>query len=136
MKRKKVIQNKNERIKDLRTLWNLYLEDPDAQDEELGNIFEYGLCFDYVPAGTFRDQKRGYFCYQLSWGGPSDEFRFYCGPDLKVDKITYAYLDWFDGMEITLRGKDFELLKEIFEMFFVDSGTAKAALEKAMEYIA
>jgi len=133
MEKKKVIQNKDERIKDLKKLWSLFLKDPDAHDEELGSISEYGLCFDYVPAGTFHDQKSGYFRYQLSWGGPGDEFRFYCDPAFSPYKITYAYLDWFDGMEIELEGKDFNLLKEIFENFFVESGTAAQVLQTGKE---
>ena len=65
------------RMEDLTTLWNLYCEDPDASDEDLGNMYEYGLAFDYVAPGTFDNQDEGYFRYQLSWGGPSDEFRIY-----------------------------------------------------------
>jgi len=69
----------------------------DPEDPFLG---EYGLAFDYVPAGTFQDQGEGYFRYQLSWGGPADELRFYADPDLRVYKIEYWFLDWSDGAKV------------------------------------
>ncbi len=65
--------------------------------EELGAFAHYALGFDYVAPGTFDDQKEGYFRYQLSWGGPSDEFRFFVNPDLSCHRVEYWYLDWFDG---------------------------------------
>jgi len=58
---------------------------------------EYGLAFDYVEPGTFEDQEQGYFRYQISWGGPSEEIRFYVGIDYQPYKIEFWYLDWFDG---------------------------------------
>jgi hypothetical protein len=101
-----------DRINDLRRLWSAYVKG--ESDAELGNFNEYGLCFDYVAPNTFTDQKEGYFRYQLSWGGPQDEFRFYTNPDFSVCKIEYWFLDWFDGAKRELQGQDFELLKEIF----------------------
>lgn len=65
--------------------------------EELGAFAHYALGFDYVAPGTFDDQKEGYFRYQLSWGGPSDEFRFFVNPDLSCHRVEYWFLDWFDG---------------------------------------
>lgn len=41
----------------------------DDGDETHGPLREYGLSFDYVTAGTFDDQKEGYWRYQISWGG-------------------------------------------------------------------
>jgi len=55
---------------------------------------EYGLCFDLVEAGTFNDQLEPYYRYQISYGGPSEEFRMY------ADRTEYWYLDWFDGASI------------------------------------
>ena len=62
---------------------------------------EYGLSFDYVEPNTFEGQTRGYWRFQLSWGGPSDEIRFYVkeqdnGPT-ELEKAEYWYMDWFDG---------------------------------------
>ena len=61
-----------------------------------------GLCFDYVDPGTFTDQREGYWRWQLSWGGPGDEFRIYINPDKSVHRIEYWYLDWYDGAKVTL----------------------------------
>jgi len=65
------------------------------------NFFDYaneaGLSFDYVEAGTFNDQRAGYYRWQLSYGGPSEEFRLFDNGDLE-----YWYLDWFDGACVTV----------------------------------
>ena len=58
------------------------------------------LGFDYVEPKTFKDQKEGYWRMQISWGGPSDEVRWYTNNGIDFSKTTYAYLDWFDGDEI------------------------------------
>ena len=118
------------RIDDLERLWKAYQEGRE-DCEDLGNIYEYGLCFDYVPKGTFRDQKIGYFRYQLSWGGPSDEFRFYCDETFEPYRIEYWFLDWFDGAKKTLTGNNFELLKEIFD-WFKEGGVVDREYRKVM----
>jgi len=134
----RVRPNLEERIEDIRRLWSLYNENPEAYDEELGNLDEYGLCFDYVPPGTFRDQAEGYFRWQLSTGGPGDEFRFYAdrSPNRfsgwSVYRIEYWFLDWFDGAHINLSGEDEELMRELFE-FFAEVGTVDHEHDKAME---
>ena len=114
-------EHKNSTVKHLRKLWALYQEDSDAYDPDLGSFPEYGLGFDYVPAHTFTDQPRGYFRYQISWGGPSSEFRFLTeNPRNPRPEIAYAFMDWFDGYTRRLRGKDLELLTEIWGAFFED----------------
>jgi hypothetical protein len=102
------------RINELRRLWKGYQSDDESLGEEFNN---YALSFDYVAPGTFRDQEQGYFRYQISWGGPSDDFRFYVNPDFSCYSIEYWYLDWFDGASVTLAGKDKELMREIFDSF-------------------
>ena len=62
--------------------------------EDLGDFNDYGLCFDYVEPDTFDDQPAGYYRFQISWGGPSSEFRFHGDGD-----ITYHFMDWYDGAE-------------------------------------
>lgn len=122
----------------LRELWEMYCNDPDESHEDYGNLYEYGLSFDYVAPETFNDQKEGYFRYQLSWGGPSDEFRIYAQKiddwRFSVYKIEYWFLDWFDGAKINLSGEDYDFIEELFSQFFVDSGTANYQLEQAMDY--
>lgn len=51
-----------------------------------------GLSFDYVEPNTFNDQEHGYHRWQLSWGGPSDEFRL-----LDNGSVEYWFMDWYDG---------------------------------------
>lgn len=88
------ISKKLARIQDYFTT---YMEEPDVFEngnDELPSFYEYGLSFDYVEPNTFNHQPVGYYRYQLSWGGPSDELRFH--PD---GSITYHFMDWFDGAE-------------------------------------
>jgi hypothetical protein len=44
--RNKMHKTYNERLKDISKLLNLYKEDLDAYDDELGNLNEYGLSLD------------------------------------------------------------------------------------------
>ena len=65
------------------------------------DLFDYvnqtALPGDYVEPYTFDDQREGYYRLQLSWGGPSDEFRIYTDMNKTIHEIEYWYLDWFDG---------------------------------------
>lgn len=97
--------------------------------EDLGTIEDYGLCFDYVQAGTFSDQDEGYFRWQLSWGGPGDEFRIFVDAAMHCHRIEYWFLDWFDGAHRVLTGEDRKLL-EYFVERFREHGTLDACLGK------
>ena len=125
------------RMDDLRQLWDSYCNDPDESVNDLGTLYEYGLSFDYVAPQTFKDQNQGYFRYQLSWGGPSDEFRIYAEKindySFSVYKIEYWFLDWFDGAHVLLQGKEYKFIKELFESFFVESGSAGIVHSQALE---
>ena len=81
---------------------------------------EYGLGIDYVQAGTFTDQEIGYIRWQLSWGGPSDEFRFYLNNQGQPRSIEYWFLDWFDGAMEFVTGEDFQTLLECWDMLLMD----------------
>lgn len=118
------------RIADLKKLFRAYQKG--QTHPELGEFNEYGLAFDYVSKGTFNDQKEGYFRYQLSWGGPSDEFRFYTDAQLNLSRVEYWFLDWFDGAHRVLKGKKLELLESIFEDF-KESGTVQYQLDQSKE---
>ena len=61
---------------------------------------QYGLAFDYVAAGTFEDQQAGYFRYQISYGGPSEAFRFFVDPEHNLIKAEFWLLDWFTSASI------------------------------------
>ncbi len=76
-----------------------YRDDPHEEDiiyegsEVLGlpELGHYGLSFSYHHEDGDRWGST-YWTYLLSWGGPSDEIRFYPG-----GTITYHFMDWFDG---------------------------------------
>ena len=88
-------QRITEELANVAEVFTLYMEDSDFYEEgndELPPFYEYGLDFSYVEPNTFNDQFVGYYRYQLSYGGPSDELRFH--PD---GQITYHFMDWFDG---------------------------------------
>lgn len=109
---------------DLRKLWESYGNGEESH-EELGSLHEYGLSFDYVAPETFDDQEHGYFRYQLSWGGPSDEIRYYVDPedceiapyDCGPWRTTYVFMDWFDGCERELPQADHQLALALFGWF-------------------
>jgi len=121
------------RIDDLDYLLRMSYRDPETYDDELGRLDEYGLDFGYIPPNTWEDQKEGYFRYQLSWGGPSDEFRFYVNPDFSVYRIEYWFLDWYDGAKRELHGKDYDLLEEVYNYMWNETGLTKILFEEAME---
>ena len=54
----------------------------DLKDPE----FDY-LGFDYVEPHTFQDQLEGYWRWQFSWGGPSDELRAFVNPDHSIHRL-------------------------------------------------
>ena len=103
--------------------YNASEEDREEAREEYDN---FALCFDYVEA---EDGEPGYFRYQTSWGGPSDEFRFYVDlADLKPYKVEYWFLDWYDGASRRLYGTDLELLCEVYADFN-ECGTCQHILD-------
>ena len=93
--------------------------------EDIGNIYhndedpmfklnEYSLSWDYVSPNTFNDQPDGYYRWQLSYGGPADEFRIYTDANKNIQSVEYWYLDWFDGASIELDDiKDYEVFEVI-----------------------
>ena len=59
-------------------------------------INQLGLSFDYVdPSADGR--PCGYWRWQLSTGGPGDEFRVFTDVYKNIDRVEYVFLDWFDG---------------------------------------
>lgn len=122
------------RMADLRLMWDAYCNGDEDGPKDTGPIHEYGLCFDYVAPGTFGDdQAEGYFRYQLSWGGPSDEFRIYANPDYSAHRVEYWFMDWFDGAPLTLAGDDRAWFLDFWDCYFAETGGAAAAHAAAME---
>jgi hypothetical protein len=96
-------------------------EDIDEDDEDnkeaveffynTGSFFDYGLSFDFVSIDTFDDMDEAYYRFQLGWGGPSDEVRFY-----EDGTIEYVYMDWGTGVGFDVSLENWAMwLKDWFE---------------------
>ena len=97
----------------------------DIEEAAREEFYNYGLSFDWVAGDTFAgdgEHTAGYMRYQLSWGGPSDEFRLYYDAGRHLYRASYHYIDWFDGAFRDLSGSDFELLAHLCEAFDGGSG--------------
>lgn len=80
----------------------------DIREQYIERFNQYGLSFDYVELD--KDTKQDYFRYQLSYGGPSDEIRFYDN-----GAIEYVFLDWFCGVGFNVTND--EVFKQLREWF-------------------
>lgn len=120
---------KNSTFRDLRKLWTAYQAGREHVPD-LGSIYEYGLAFDYVRP----EHRRGFYRYQLSWGGPADEIRFYAdSPQAsRPDRVEYAFLDWFDGYSRKLTGRDLALALDLWT-WFQDGGATETAWKEAQD---
>ena len=67
-------------------------------DGDSQSFYDYGLSIVYQLPENKKEQA--YLKYLLSWGGPSDEIRFYYNPGNITTpyQIEYVYLDWFTGI--------------------------------------
>jgi len=100
----------------------------DIVETQRERFYEYGLSFDYVEPSN--DNPEPYFRYQISWGGPSTEFRFFANRrgddyDWITYKVEYWYLDWFDGAKTHVSGEVVELLWAQFN----DTGSVQHAFD-------
>ena len=77
--------------------YDRYLEFEKAFKDQVflpNDFFEQiGLGVDLIEKEEFGHDDH-FIRYQLSWGGPSDEFRFW-----KNGKISYHFMDWYDHAE-------------------------------------
>ena len=87
------------------------------EDEIRVAFNEYALSFDYVEPDTFDDQERGYFRYQISYGGPSEEIRFFVDENKNPYEIQFWFMDWFDGAFVHLRGDNRDLMNDLFQWY-------------------
>ena len=100
------------------------------QFDSTGDFYDYGLSVDYVTPGTFKN-KAGYLRYQLSYGGPSEEVRFYFTPNAsQAYKIEFVYLDWGVGVGFDVTNEDWA--KWLFD-WFNEVGTVEAEVQKAFD---
>ena len=71
----------------------------------------YGLSFDFVELGSFEDQDEPYFRYQIAYGGPTHEIRFY-----ETGLIEFVWLHWFVGIGFDISNESWaKWLHDYFE---------------------
>jgi len=100
-------------------------EDLQSYDSLFDYVNQSALGFDFVSVNTFKNQDRGYWRLQMSWGGPSDEFRIYVDTKNEIEYIDYHYLDWFDGASVRVRH---DIIYDVCSMF-LDCSEKKNASE-------
>lgn len=120
------------RMDDIRKLWALERAGNDESDPDLGTFNEYGLAFDYVAPGTFNGQRSGYWRWQLSCGGPSDEIRFFADDSLIPILVEYRFMDWFDGAALRPIGADRQVLLDIWD-FWMECELPQAKKREALQ---
>lgn len=128
-------EKKNNYTRELRALEKAMHQGGDEGEAAWEELANFGLSFDYVAPHTFHKQPRGYWRWQLCWGGPSAEFRFFGTPlryEVVLDRIEFSFQDWFDGHTRKLTGLDEQLVGRLFQSLFVDSETATRAYEEAL----
>lgn len=88
-------------------------DEADEIRQELGDTaVDYGLCIDFVPAGTFSDEPRPFVRYQLSTGGPGEEFRYF-----QDGSLEFWFLDWFVGHRVMVMDEELkEYLVDRFQL--------------------
>ena len=96
-----------------------------------GNLYDYALSFDYVAGYSDYNEGEGYWRYQISWGGPSDEVRFYGRPG-HLGRAEYWYMDWFDGAHLELTGEYRRIAQWLFD-WFDEAGTLESTRAEAEE---
>ena len=74
--------------------------------EDLSDPEFEGLGFDYVEPHTFTDQLEGYWRWQFSWGGPSDELRGFVNEHGELHRVEYWFMDWMDGAKLDVTNFD------------------------------
>jgi len=107
--------------------------DQDSNAEKMFELrCEYALSFDYVAPDTFTDQDEGYFRYQISWGGPSEEIRYYVDSEFNILYAEFWYLDWFDGAPLRLTGDELVTAEAVLQDFN-DCGTLQHLIDQVEE---
>ena len=108
--------------------------DQDEDPEQVGLFHEYALAFDYVCPYTWADQTQGYWRYQISYGGPSEEIRIYGDviDEYKAHMIRaeFWFLDWGDGACIDVSRE--KCVRWLFDDF-VETGTLAGTYKAGME---
>ena len=101
----------DERLDDIRKL----LDAGGEYVEDIGELYEYGLCFGAVEeecedCGT---ELFSYYRYQISYGGPAEEIRYRPWGDSW--RCEFVYLEWFKGHTIRLTGDQHNTAIELLD---------------------
>ena len=124
--------NYQSRMDDLRALVDaLQSDDDDKRENASEEFYSFPLGVDYVEGGTEYNPDGGYIRYQMSWGGPSDEFRFYVDAGRKCYAIEYAFTDGYDGATLDITGDDREFLMEHLFNDWKDCGQIERWIKEA-----
>ena len=86
------------------------------------SLNEYGLALDKVKPDLLKMNQEerqayegDYIRYQISWGGPSEEIRFY------PHKIEFVFMDWFDSAKRDISDLEWaQWLNDYFEEMEID----------------
>ena len=100
----------------------------DGYEDFFDYVNESGLSFDYVTPYTFKEQGTPYYRFQMSWGGPSDEFNIYTDSSKHIKKIEYWFKDWWDGASLDCT--DNKLVNEICSWFVEGASYPHEYLQK------
>ena len=89
-----------------------------SRQQDLQDPHYEALAFDYVEPHTFDKQPEGYWRWQFSWGGPSDELRAYVNRDDSIHRVEYWFMDWMDGakLEVQQDQKSWHRMQEMISM--------------------
>jgi hypothetical protein len=121
-------QTRPRSIGDLQRLWGASCDS--GEDDQNALPAGFDDAFIYVRPGTYRGQREGYFCYELSCGDPADEFRFFVSPCLACHRIEYWFADNFEHAHRVLCGGHGRFLAKLWERLR-DNRSAGAALTSA-----
>ena len=127
------------------------VERPSPKDKVAQELMQYALGFDFVAAGDVGN-KIPFWRWQLSWGGPQDEFRFpyedsvtkYTGDAARAfssdDGLVYAgvhkqrceywFLDWGDCAHCNVLGHDLTIMRKVLR-YYVETGEVLGAFRNA-----
>jgi len=105
-------------------------EDIDSNSEKaMDALCNYGLSIEYVLPDYEAGVRKGFLRWLISWGGPSDEWRFYFVPgENEPYKIEYIFADWYDSAKtVCTKGRVTNLLWD----WLNEIGTPMFEYEKA-----
>jgi len=93
----RIESNLKDREEDIIRFYNAWMnEEKYSWTNEISNEWDsFGLSYDYVKS------SENYHRFQISWGGPADEIRFY------KNRTEYWFLDWFDSAKIDISNKPY-----------------------------